>query len=97
MKNVLILVIMGVAGYFGYQYYIGSLQKGSSQSDPYEYVLSLPEECQNKGKRLADAISNFEVTANINAYTKGFRTCLREAGLTESEIDQATKKIRGRR
>ncbi len=94
MKNLIIVIILGVGGYFAYQYFIGPSLIGSKSAAPTFNMYSLPIKCQGQGERLKDAISRGEISATINGYTKSFRQCLRDEGYTDSQIDEATNGIR---
>ena len=97
MKNLIIAIILGVAGYFGYQYFIGSSQQVSTTAKPTFNMYSLPEKCQRHGENLKAAIYRHEISANISGYTKNLRKCLRDAGLADSEIDEACDQIKDSR
>lgn len=90
MKNVIVVVILGVAGYFAYDYFIGSQTASESAGG---YSLFLPEQCESSGESFANAVKNHEIAAKINGFRKAFRSCLRDAGLSESEIDEACDNI----
>lgn len=91
MKNVIIVVILGVAGYFAYDYFIGSAPTGSNRTG--NYSVFLPEQCVSSGESFANAVHNNEIAAKVNGFRKAFRSCLRGAGYSESEIDEACDNI----
>ena len=98
MKNLIIVIILGVAGYFAYQYFIGpSQQFFSPTAKPAFNMYSLPEKCQKHGENLKAAIDRHEISANIAGYTKNLRKCLRDAGFTVSQIDEACDQIKDSR
>lgn len=101
MKKVMILVILAVAGYSVYQHYYGSGSQDyvsdgpgsiSDKSSP-----SFPKECDDKCDALENAINDHEmgkITAvKLNQYTLSFRSCLRDAGFTDSQINETYKRI----
>ena len=94
MKNLIIVIILGVGGYFAYQYFIGPYLQDSTPAAPTFNIYSLPEECQRHGESLKGAISRNEVRASINGFTRNLRKCLRKAGLTDSQIEEAIEGIR---
>ncbi len=94
MKNLLIVIILGVGGYFAYQYFVGPYLQDTTPAAPTFNMYSLPEECQGHGENLKGAISRHEISATINGYTKTLRGCLRKAGLTDSQIEEAIDGIR---
>ncbi len=91
MKNLIILVLLGVAGYFAYDYFIGSSSTDANRAETYSVFL--PEQCERSGQSFANAVNNNEIAAKINGFRKAFRSCLRDAGFDESEIDDACDKI----
>ena len=101
MKNLIILIIFGVAGYFAYQYFIGSSQQVSTTAKPTFNVYSLPEKCQGEGETLKDAFDRNKKgevkTTSLRGYAKNFRRCLRRAGFTDSQIDEAYDSIKNSR
>ena len=98
MKNLIILIILVIAGYFGYTYYgYQFFESSSTKTSSHDYYLNLPQECQNAGKHLQESIDRHEIATKVNGYRKGLRVCLRRAGLSEKEIDEATDNIMGNR
>jgi hypothetical protein len=98
MKNLLILIVFGVAGYFAYQYYIGPSLNKSTPAAPAFNMYSLPEECQRHGESLKDAFNRHKAgqinQVSVNGFTQNFRRCLRKAGYSDSQIDEAYEGIR---
>jgi hypothetical protein len=93
MKNLIFLVVLGVAGYFAYQYFgIPWLESNNSPQSTFN-MYSLPENCQRAGENLQNAfLSNKKgeiVKAQVNGYASTFRGCLRRSGYTASEIKAA--------
>ena len=93
MKNLIIVIILGVVGYFAYQYFIGSSQQVSTTAKPTYNIYSLPEKCQEAGKSMENAFySNKKgelVKAEVIVFTNTFRGCLKEEGFTTSQIEEA--------
>jgi hypothetical protein len=93
MKNLIIVIILGVAGYFAYQYFIGSSQQVSTTARPTFNMYSLPEKCQRAGENMKDAFYRRQkgefAASQVNGFKVSFRRCLRRAGLTASQIDEA--------
>jgi hypothetical protein len=91
MKNLIIVIILGVAGYFAYQYFIGSSQQVSTTATFNMY--SLPEKCQKAGEDMENAFYRRQkgelASSQVNAYKLSFRRCLKRAGFTTSQIDEA--------
>ena len=97
IKNLILLVILGVVGYFAYQYFIGSPSHDSSVSRSAFNMSSLPEKCQIAGESMKNAFYRHKkgelVTGQVNGYKSHFRGCLRRAGYTPSEVEAAYKGI----
>lgn len=93
MKNLIIVIILGVAGYFAYQYFIGSSQQVSTTAKPTFNMYSLPEKCQRAGESMKNAFylnKKGEIgRPQVRGYTHTFRSCLSRAGFTASQIDEA--------
>ena len=90
----------GIAGYFGYQHFMESSERTSSTAEPisYEFWLSLPEKCHTDGKNLENAFHRHMageiIKVDVLGYTNNFRRCLKDAGFTKSQIDEAYNKMR---
>ena len=99
MKNLIILIVLGAAGYFAYQHFGIPWLEGDNSAKPAFNMYSLPEKCQGPGERFKDALSRQDemVTAVFNSYSTNFRKCLREAGYTKSEIDETYDGIKNSR
>lgn len=97
MKNLIILIILGVAGYFAYQYFGIPWLEGNNSAKPAFNMSSLPEKCQGAGESLKNAISSKKSNVSINGSTKNLRRCLKQAGFTQSEIDEACDRIKDSR
>jgi len=96
MKNLIILVILGIAGYFSYQYFGVSQSvdstEGETESTSYEYLPDVPGECEQKGGNMKDAIYGYDIgrvtMAQLNFATRSFQSCLRDAGFSDSQINK---------
>ena len=99
MKNLIILIVLVVAGYFAYQHFGIPWLEGNNSAKPTFNMYSLPEKCQTAGERFKDASNRQDemVTAVFNSYSTQFRRCLREAGYTKAEIDKAYDGIKNSR
>ena len=98
MKNLIILVVFGVAGYFAYQYFIDSSPQGSSNVKPTFNLYSLPERCQDEAENLQRAFSrhaNGEIKrATLNGYAAQLRGCLKTHGnFTNSQIEEFSRAV----
>ena len=99
MKNLIILVVLVVAGYFAYQHFVIPWLEGNDSTKATFNMYSLPEQCQEAGERFKDASNRQDemVTAVFNSYSTNFRRCLRQAGYTKAEIDEAYDGIKNSR
>ncbi len=99
MKNLIILIVLGVAGYFAYQHFGIPWLDGNNSAKPTFNMYSLPENCQGPGDRFKDAISRQDEisTVDFNSYSTNFRRCLNQAGYTKTEIDEAYDGIKNSR
>lgn len=100
IQNLVFLVVLVVAGYFTYQYFVIPWLNGNApaESDPYAHLMFLPDQCQDVGKLMLDAFyknKKGEISrASVNGYRKSFRECLRFAGYDDSQIDEAYDKLK---
>ncbi len=100
MKNLIFLALIGVAGYFTYQYFIEPWLAGDPPAEPtaQEYLPPVPPECEGKGKDMADAIYGRDIgrvsVAQLNRATRIFQTCLKSAGFSDAEINGTYDKIK---
>lgn len=97
MKNLIIVIILGIAGYFAYQFFIGSSQQVSSTAEPTFNMYSLPEKCQEAAKAMENSFyrnKNGEIgKPQVRGYTHTFRSCLSREGYTASQIDATYDEI----
>ena len=60
-------------------------------------MSSLPEECQSAGESMKNAFYSRQrgkiVQTKLNGYTVTFHRCIRRAGFTTSQIDEAFEGI----
>ena len=104
MKNLIIILIAAVGGYYAYQYFTGSYINNTSElsenSEPFslEYIPDMPEECEIKGRNMGDAIYGYDIgrvsVAQLNNATRSFQSCLRNAGFSDTEISATYEKLR---
>lgn len=100
MKNLIFLAVLVVAGYFTYQYVVVPWLDGKTpaESDPYEHLLFLPDQCRDAGETMVDAFYKNKkgeiVRAQVHGYRKTFRECLRFAGYDDSQVDEAYDKLK---
>ena len=104
MKQVILIVILAVGGYFGYQYYVDSSQEStpadtSNQDSTFiEYLPPIPDDCENKGKNFADAIYGNDIGrvsfSQRNFAQRAFQSCLVDAGFTDSQISRTVGAIK---
>lgn len=104
MKNVIILVVLAVGGYFAYQHFFNAPQGGDALEED-EAVDSgdlppVPANCERMEKTLQNAIygaATGEVSVGQrNTADRKFRACLREAGFSDSEINGTVGEIEER-
>lgn len=100
MKNFIFLAVLGVAGYFTYQYLIVPWLEGYSPAEPtaLEYLPLIPPECEGKGKNMADAIYGNDIGrvsfSQLNHATRSFQTCLKNAGFSDADVNGTYDKIK---
>ena len=100
MKNLIVLAVIGVAGYFIFQNFISPALQEYAPAEPAsrEYLPPVPGECEGKGKNMADAIYGHDIGrvsfAQVNHSTRSFQTCLKNAGFSNAEINGIYDKIK---
>lgn len=100
MKNLIFLAILGVAGYFGFQYYTDFVEQSSATAEPtsYEELPPIPSECEGKGRNMGDAIYGNDIGrvsfSQLNHATRSFQTCLKNAGISDADINGHYDKIK---
>ena len=94
------LALIGVAGYFAYQYFVVPWLQGDPPAEPtaQAYLPPVPEECEGKSRDMADAIYGRDIgrvsVAQLNRATRVFQTCLKNAGFSDAEINGTYDKIK---
>lgn len=104
-QSLIFFVVIGVAGYFAYQYFIGPWLSGDTSPEPNtgNDSLYLPEECQAEGESLRSAFYRQEELGNLtldglNEFKRDYRRCLKQkADFAESQVDDAIDIIRSNR
>lgn len=103
-QSLIFFVVLGVAGYFAYQYVIAPWLAGKSSSEPAvgEYLLFVPEPCQSKGEALKDGLYRHEELGNLsesglNGLQMQFQRCLKREGFTDSQVSDAVEMIKNSR
>ena len=100
MKNLIVLIVLGVAGYFIYQNFIISWLEDSapSESTARESLPPIPTECEGKAKNLGDAIYGNDIGrvsfTQLNHATRSFQTCFKNAGISDADINGHYDKIK---
>jgi len=101
MKKVIIVVFLIVAGFAYYRYYQGdwaetdTLEEQNSQAAEEELSIdgltAIPESCQSVSKSVDNALYGYQTSevsvAQRNTTVRKFMSCLRDAGLSDAEID----------
>ncbi len=105
MKQLIILVILVVAGYFAYQHFFSEPQQETATeeedgSDSIDELPAIPGKCERPAKDLQNAMygaASGEVSAaQRNTAEKKFRSCLRSADFTDAQIRGAVAEIEER-
>ena len=100
MKNIFLIVILAVAGYFAYQHVIVPWLEGNAPAEPtaVDYLPPIPPECEGKSKDMADAIYGRDIgrvsVAQLNRATRIFQTCLKNNGFSDADINGTYDKIK---
>lgn len=95
MKNIIIIAVLAVGGYFAYtQFYLTAPEESTSttaEAPIDEYIPPVPGECEGKGKNMQDAIYGYDIgrvsVAQLNFATRSFQSCLKDAGFSNSQIN----------
>ena len=98
MKNWIFVIIVCVAGLVVHQIYTGSSHDTPpAEQAGNENVLPIPQQCEEKGDSLEDAIYGHETgklrSTTLSQYKRSFQTCLREAGFTDAQINRTYEGI----
>ena len=92
MKYLFFLMSIGIAGSYTYTHFIGSPQQDlpSAGSPSHEYLPPIPQQCEDLGETLEDAIYDHELgkvtIIELNQFTRRFQSCLLAAGFTDSQV-----------
>lgn len=99
MKYLFIIMSIGIAGSYAYKNFIGSPPQDFPLEEPssYEYLPSIPQQCEDLGETLEDAIHNYELgkvtIIELNQFTRRFQTCLLAAGFTDAQVYRTCDEI----
>ncbi len=92
MKYLFLLMSIGIAGSYTYKHFIGPPPQDfpPAESSSHEYVPPIPQQCEDLGEALEDAIYDHELgkvtIIELNQFTRRFQSCLLAAGFTDSEV-----------
>lgn len=101
MKKAIIIVILIVAGFAYYRFYQGDRAETAYLEEPDSQVAqevlssdglpAIPESCQSVSKSVDNALYGYQTSevsvAQRNTTVRKFMSCLRDAGLTDAEIE----------
>ena len=102
MKNLIVLAILGAAGYFAYHYFlIPWLDDFAPPESTNGFSMPpIPDECRVKGEIVVDAIHDRKTgkisDVLLDQYTLRFKTCLKNAGFSDPDIQETYEKINQR-
>ena len=93
MKNWIFFIIACVFGFVVHQIYTNLPQDTPpAELSTHETLPPIPQQCEEEGDILEDAIYSHEMgkftTVELDRYTRRFQSCLRDAGLTDSQINR---------
>ena len=100
MKYLLILMSIGIAGSYTYKQFIGTPQQDflPAETSSYEYLPTIPQQCEDLGESLEDAIYDHELgkvtIIELNQFTRRFQTCFLTAGFTDFQINRTYDRIK---
>ncbi len=92
MKYIFLLMIIGIAGSYTYKYFIGSPPQDLPPANlsSHEYLPPVPQQCEDLGENLEDAVYNHELgkitIIEINQFSRRFQSCLLAAGFTDGQV-----------
>ena len=92
MKYIFLLMIIGIAGSYTYKHFIGSPPQDSLSANlsSQEYVPLVPQQCEELGENLEDAVYSHELgkitIIEINQFSRRFQSCLLAAGFTDGQV-----------
>ncbi len=104
-QSLIFFVVLGVAGYFAYQYFIAPWLAGKAPAEPVadNYALYLPEECLSEGESLRTAFYRHKELGNLTdgglkSFERDYRRCLKQkADFTDSQASEAIQIIQSSR
>lgn len=93
MKNLVIIAIVCLVGFVVHRIYTGSPQDTpTAKQATYDDLPSIPHLCEDQADTLEDAIYDHEVgtitNVELEQRTRGFQSCLRDAGFSDSQINR---------
>ncbi len=105
MKQILLLVVAALIGYFAYQYFFVASPPETVQEEDVaidndsfsDQLPDIPENCEDRVKNLENAVYG-SLTGRVSfaqhsvAYRK-LQSCLRDAGFSDSQINAVTGEI----
>jgi hypothetical protein len=102
MKKLMFLAVLGVFGYFAYQYILIPWLDDFAPADSTtgERLPPVPDVCRVQGAIVEDAIydrkSGKISDVLLDQYTLRFKTCLKNGGFSDTDIDGTYEKIKQR-
>ena len=96
MNNLILVVMLAAAGYFGYQYFYLPSQESAGDGRPADsgagiFVPDVPEECRDKAREYENAVYSADSPrtsfAQRNYARRAFMTCLKEGGFSDRQAD----------
>ena len=102
MKKLIILVLLLVAGFAYYRYYQGDWAETAALEEQNNEVgeegssmnglAAIPDSCQSVSKTVDNALYGYQTSevsvAQRNTAVRKFMSCLRDAGLSDAEIEE---------
>lgn len=92
MKNLILVIILAVAGYFAYQHFIAPQEETEEEdtSISRDQLPPIPEKCKRKAKNFKNAVygaaSGETSFTQRNLAEREFRSCLHNEGFSDPEI-----------
>jgi hypothetical protein len=109
MKKIIALLLLVIAGFFAYQYFLRSPHPNSTAEDEITFnndlpsdegIVNVPEKCQEGEKNLEDAIYGSDAGnvsfAQRNTAERRFPSCLKDAGFSDKQINDAVGEVQNR-
>jgi predicted negative regulator of RcsB-dependent stress response len=106
MKKIIVLILLVIAGYFAYQYFLNSSQSNPADEDEISFndtsysdedMVTIPDNCQEAEKSFENAIYGSDAGnvsfAQRNSANRRFQSCLKNAGLRDDQVDLAVKQV----